>query len=749
MVTDSSELLGQALGTCTLQRLIGRGGMGAVYLAQQSRPRRTVAVKVLMPGLVFEKKPRAQFLARFRREADAIAALDHVNIMPVYEYGEQGDLAYLVMPYVTGGTLRDRLEKRGILPIDETITIIEEASSALDFAHSQGIIHRDLKPGNILFHADGRVLLADFGLAKVLKDVTEHDSNGFSALTSMGTIVGTPEYISPEQGTGKPLDYRTDIYSLGVVLYRMLAGRVPFMAASPIAVAIKHTLEEPPSIAEFNPDITPEIEAVVMKALAKEPEERFDSAGELAQALRAAVHGEYFEVGAEEQQLPGPTTSTIRNKPTPELSTIAIDSSDEEEDTAPSLSPAEEQKTRPTAEEQGSTKAKKGKSATAKYKSAGTPSPEKKRTEPRISSYETQVPPNPVTPAKTEKSEPKPPEPRISSRKIPASPTPPSGAPSEENIHSALTEATPRVDFPDPQLEPVVLASAGTIHNERVDTPRLQPPTPTYDNRPPVQYNRQVSRPGSSRSIGMMLLGSVLTLLVVVGAFAAYLHFLPPTHPAPNSNKNTPSQHITATPTAPVQVKEQTPVKPAMPTGPVLFQANQPGAKCDSSGAQWTDNEGISLSCDGHTTKITNTGAQLAGAFLTKLPQGQQLPANYMIQVTINPPAQGEFGIFFRTQTAGPRSAYAFMIDPEGNYKANAYDSTGIAGTLVQRGTVGKFTNPVTINITVQGDTFTLYYNGHTQQGYMIDEAFKSGSIGLAVSPGTSVSIRDLAVYAL
>lgn len=289
MVTKKDELLGQTLGTCTLERLLGRGGMGVVYLAQQARPRRTVAVKVLMPGTMFEQKSRSEFLARFRREADAIAALDHVNIMPIYAYGELEDLAYLVMPYVTGGTLRQLMEQRGILPLNEAVPIIEQAAAALDCAHAQGIIHRDLKPGNILFHADGRVLLADFGLAKVLKDVQEQDNPGQTALTSAGTIIGTPEYLSPEQGMGHEVDPRTDVYSLGIVLFQMLSGCLPFTGVSPVAIAIKHTLEEPPSLCQLNPGIPHSVAAVVMKAIAKKPEQRYSGAGELARALRAAV----------------------------------------------------------------------------------------------------------------------------------------------------------------------------------------------------------------------------------------------------------------------------------------------------------------------------------------------------------------------------------------------------------------------------------------------------------------------------
>ncbi|HYL41942.1 MAG TPA: serine/threonine-protein kinase [Ktedonobacteraceae bacterium] len=287
MVTESNQLLGQTLGTCTLQSLLGRGGMGAVYLAQQSRPRRVVAMKVLMPGLLAETGVQAEFLVRFRREADAIAALDHINIMPIYAYGEQEELAFLVMPHVTGGTLREALEKRGRLPLNEVVPIIEQAAAALDYAHERGIIHRDLKPANILFHADGRVVLADFGLAKILDEAAEHEDT--SSVTSMGAIIGTPEYFSPEQSTGNAVDRRTDVYSLGIVLFQMLSGRVPFTGPTAVAIAVKHTVEDPPPLTQLNPSIQRSVEAVVMKALAKKPEQRYASAGEFARALRAAA----------------------------------------------------------------------------------------------------------------------------------------------------------------------------------------------------------------------------------------------------------------------------------------------------------------------------------------------------------------------------------------------------------------------------------------------------------------------------
>src|SRR5579859_7052249 len=163
-------MTGRTLGNCILERMVGQGGMGSVYLAQQIRPSRRVAVKVLHLNLSMNSEVYQEFLARFRREADVIARLEHINIMPIYEYGEQDGLAYLVMPHLTGGSLRDVLKQRGALSLQEAATYIDQAAAALDYAHAQSVIHRDLKPANFLLHADGRLVLADFGIARIMED---------------------------------------------------------------------------------------------------------------------------------------------------------------------------------------------------------------------------------------------------------------------------------------------------------------------------------------------------------------------------------------------------------------------------------------------------------------------------------------------------------------------------------------------------------------------------------------------------
>ena len=287
MEENRQNLVGQTLGTCTLERLIGQGGMGSVYLARQARPQRNVAVKVLLPNLSMDSQGNQDFLARFRREADVIARLEHVNIMPIYEYGEKDGMAYLVMPYLTGGSLREVLSKQGKLSLSTAATYIDQAASALDYAHAHGVIHRDLKPANFLLHADGRLVLADFGIARIMDEQTQG-----STLTGTGTLLGTPEYMAPEMVRGEQIDYRADIYELGVVLFQMLSGRVPFTGGTPFAVVYKHAQEPIPLLHYSDPSIPAAVDAVIQKATAKNREERYTTVKAMAQDLRAAIAGQ-------------------------------------------------------------------------------------------------------------------------------------------------------------------------------------------------------------------------------------------------------------------------------------------------------------------------------------------------------------------------------------------------------------------------------------------------------------------------
>src|SRR5579872_659781 len=259
---DAKELIGVTLGTCTLERVIGQGGMGAVYLAQQARPVRTVAVKALIPSDVVDLDQQRTFLERFRREADTIAKLDNQNILPIYEYDEayvnQQQLAYLVMPFIRGGTLRERMDemKRSGSSFDlQTVaSYLSQVADALSYAHGFGVIHRDVKPANLLFHQDGRLLLSDFGIVRL---------RAMPSLTNVGSFLGTAEYASPEQISSNDVDYRTDIYSLGTILYELLTGSVPFSGTNPFAVMTKKLHDAVPSIRISRPDLSPAIDAIV------------------------------------------------------------------------------------------------------------------------------------------------------------------------------------------------------------------------------------------------------------------------------------------------------------------------------------------------------------------------------------------------------------------------------------------------------------------------------------------------------
>lgn len=271
------NLIGQTLGQYRIIEQIGQGGMATVYKAYQPSLDRYVAAKVLPPYFAHEPG----FAMRFTREAKAIARLNHPNILPIYDFGQEGDLSYIVMKYVEAGTLKDIMGRP--LPLDLTANVLRQIAGALEHAHERGILHRDVKPSNVLLDEGHWVLLTDFGLAKMVE--------GSAVLTASGVGVGTPAYMAPEQGQGEPVDARADIYSLGVVLYEMLTGRVPFEAETPMAVVIKHITDPLPLPRTINPELPETIERIILKALAKKPGDRFARPMEMADALSAAVAG--------------------------------------------------------------------------------------------------------------------------------------------------------------------------------------------------------------------------------------------------------------------------------------------------------------------------------------------------------------------------------------------------------------------------------------------------------------------------
>lgn len=716
-MNDSNELLGRTLGTCTLQRLIGRGGMGAVYLARQSRPRRTVAIKVLMPSMVQDARSREEFLTRFRREADAIAALDHVNILPVYEYGEQGMVAYLVMPYLNGGTLRDVLDHRGILPMAETVSIIEQAAAALDCAHAQNIVHRDLKPGNMLFHSDGRLLLADFGLAKVLH--ADEDPNAPpAALTSVGTIVGTPEYLSPEQASGKAVDYRTDVYSLGIVLYQMLAGRVPFTGSSAVAVALKHTLEMPPPITTFNPTVSKEVEAVMLKAVAKAPADRYASAGELAKALHLAAFG----------QLPAtaPHTPITRSHPVPSLYTsptpgahVQHDALTEASTPVPSI----------------------GDGAASDHQMTLASSPSGEHHTPAPEGETMGVASVDLFPTYIQQTgEQKTPE-KIA---IPAAPTPVGGVASDTR-----QKDRPATKEQLPGASPVAA--------------QAQQDAPPVQAKEPQKGRKQ----RSIQSVGMMLLGSILTLMLIVGAFFAYTTMVMKPTTQKTTTGSTPTQKaggITQN-NHPTPVASTTPANSPVvvlpgariPAGKQLYGTLQPGAGCDTHGGQWSKSANATVQCrESGDVLLSNTGSQgiMAGTFINSLSQqGDTFPNDYVVQVEVTQQsaAQGSFGIYFRNQPGSDhQGSYAFIINPGSKtWTLYSYDDKTGAGTQLATAPLQvDLKKTVTIDVQVQGDAFNFYVDGKVQ-GNGIGNIYETGNVGLAVDGGTSVAYKNFELFAV
>ena len=268
------DLIGRQLGEYRLQALLAQGGMARVYRAVDVRLKRYVVVKVIDPP--FHNDP--DYMMRFEREAQAIARLDHPNIVRLYRFDEQDDWLYMAMQHVEGADLGTVLAgyraDRDFIEPDDARRIIGEVCSALDYAHHKGVIHRDVKPANILLDRQGRAFLTDFGLALVIEVGTR------------GEIFGSPHYVAPEQAISSAKAVpQSDLYSIGVILFEMFTGDVPFNAAEPLDIALLHMSEEPPSPRQLRPEINPELEAVILKALAKNSEERYSSGAALAEAL--------------------------------------------------------------------------------------------------------------------------------------------------------------------------------------------------------------------------------------------------------------------------------------------------------------------------------------------------------------------------------------------------------------------------------------------------------------------------------
>ncbi len=269
-------MIGSNLGGYEIIEEIGRGGMGCVYKARQPSLDRTVAVKVLLPQLAADEV----FVERFLREARSIATLEHPGIVTIYDVGEADGTYYFAMQLLDGQPLDELLDDGKALEVDAAADIVGQVAKALEFAHEAGILHRDVKPGNIIVTSSGRAVLTDFGIAQLLTD---------TRLTKTGTSIGSPEYMSPEQIEGKKLDARADLYSLGVVFYQMLTGRVPYEGESPVAVVYQHVKSPVPSPRDTDPDIPERFDVVTTRLMAKLPEERFASAEELLSGLDGRV----------------------------------------------------------------------------------------------------------------------------------------------------------------------------------------------------------------------------------------------------------------------------------------------------------------------------------------------------------------------------------------------------------------------------------------------------------------------------
>ncbi len=312
------DLSGRELGDYRVLRRLGRGAMAEVYLAEQSSLKRQVALKILRRSLAGDEN----YVRRFHNEAQAVAALVHANIVQIYEVGCIDEIHFIAQEYVQGVNLREQVSRDGPLEGKLSLNILRQTAAALQKSGEEGIVHRDIKPENIMLSSRGEVKVADFGLARIADD----DSLN---LTRVGITMGTPLYMSPEQVEGRRLDHRSDLYSLGVTAYHMLAGRPPFGGNTALNVAVQHLQTDPTPLATYRSDLPEEYCAIVHKMLAKQPDDRFQSAAELLSALRqlaSSVTDEGWDAelanwsAAELAALPDPRFESTR-----QLATLMLD----------------------------------------------------------------------------------------------------------------------------------------------------------------------------------------------------------------------------------------------------------------------------------------------------------------------------------------------------------------------------------------------------------------------------------------
>src|SRR5262245_2479507 len=265
-------------GRYLIIRKLGAGGMANVYLAEDQELGRRVAIKILDDRHAADDS----FIERFRREAKNAAGLSHPNIVSIYDRGEAEGTYYIAMEYLSGRSLKELMVSRGPTPIKIAVEYTRQILAALGFAHRNGIVHRDIKPHNVVVDPDGRLKVTDFGIAR---------SGGTSQMTEVGSIIGTAQYLSPEQARGAPVDQRSDVYSVGVVLYEMLTGQVPFTGDTPLEIAMKHLSEVPKPPSELRPEVPHDLDSVVLRALAKDPADRYESAEEMDADLQPVLGG--------------------------------------------------------------------------------------------------------------------------------------------------------------------------------------------------------------------------------------------------------------------------------------------------------------------------------------------------------------------------------------------------------------------------------------------------------------------------